>query len=137
MRAVLALLACCLYAPFVVANPLSEETLSAAGVEANTVKKAMALRDEARAGSRAFEWVERLTTEVGPRLAGSEAEARARTWAVSTLKEMGFDDVRLEPFEIDGWERGIERAAVVAPYPQPLAITALGGSVPTPKGGLQ
>ncbi|MEE4202255.1 MAG: M20/M25/M40 family metallo-hydrolase, partial [Halieaceae bacterium] len=39
--------------------------------------------------------------------------------------------------EIDGWERGIERAAVVAPYPQPLAITALGGSVPTPKGGLQ
>ena len=28
-----------------------------------------------------------LTTEVGPRLAGSEAEARAREWALNTLAE--------------------------------------------------
>mgnify|MGYP001079612130 FL=1 len=137
MRALLVLAACCVCATVTLANPLAEDTLTAARVDADTVRQAIDLRDQALQGTRAFEWVERLTTEVGPRLAGSEAEARARDWAVKTLQEIGFDDVRLEPFEIEGWERGIERAAVVAPFPQPLMITALGGCVPTPEGGLQ
>lgn len=106
-------------------------------VDPATAELARRLRDEALTGTRAYEWVERLTTEVGPRLAGSEAEARGREWAVAALREAGFDNVRLEPFEIDGWERGIERAAVVAPFPQALAITALGGSIATPEGGIQ
>jgi Iap family predicted aminopeptidase len=119
------------------ANPLSEATLSSIGLSADTIDRATLLRDEALEGSRAYEWVERLTTEVGPRLAGSEAEARARDWAVTTLEELGFDEVWVEPFEIDGWERGIEMAEVVAPFPQPLSITALGGSIATPAGGVQ
>ena len=77
-----------------------------------------------------------LTTEVGPRLAGSEAEARARAWAVDTLAEKGFANVRNELFEMDAWERHEEGAEVLSPYPQPLAVTALGGSVPTEDDGL-
>ena len=77
-----------------------------------------------------------LTTEVGPRLAGSEAEARARAWAVDTLVEKGFANVRNELFEMDAWERHEEGAEILAPYPQPLAVTALGGSVPTEEEGL-
>ena len=51
------------------------------------------------------------------------------------LTELGFANVRIEPFTLPYWERGIETAAVVAPYPQPLAITALGNSASTgPKG---
>ena len=50
------------------------------------VAQAERFRDNALAGTQAFEWVEQLTTEIGPRLAGSENEARARQWAVSVLE---------------------------------------------------
>ena len=94
------------------------------------------LRAQAMAGSNAMAIVTSLTTEVGPRLAGSEAEARARVWALNTLTEKGFANVRNEPFEMDAWERHEEGAEILAPYPQPLAVTALGGSVPTEDDGL-
>ena len=48
------------------------------------------LRDDALSGTRAWNIVESLTTEVGPRLAGSEAEARGRNWAVEALTRYGF-----------------------------------------------
>ena len=83
-----------------------------------------------------LDFVEGLTTEVGQRLAGSDAEARARDWAVAELSELGFDSVRIEPFEIPFWSRKSESVAVIAPSPQPLIATALGGSAATPLGGV-
>jgi hypothetical protein len=53
------------------------------------------------------------------------------------LTELGFDNVHVESFEIDGWERGQEFGRVVAPFPQPLMLTALGGSVATEPEGLE
>lgn len=85
----------------------------------------------------AWEITEGLTTEIGPRLAGSEAEARARQWAAGKLRELGFSEVKVEPFKTRAWTRGPEYARLTAPYSQPLAITALGFSVPTPDGGLK
>jgi len=94
------------------------------------------LIQRAQRDNEAFAIVESLTTEVGPRLAGTEAEARARQWAVSTLRELGFPRVRVEPFPVPLWLRGLERARIVAPFPQPLTITALGGSASTGPGGV-
>lgn len=84
----------------------------------------------------AWDIVEGLTTEIGPRIAGSEAEARARAWADAKLKALGFSNVKIEPFKANVWQRGPEHAKLTAPYQQPLAITALGFSVPTPADGL-
>ena len=84
----------------------------------------------------AWEVVSGLTTEIGQRLAGSQREAAARDWAVVRLKALGFENVRIEPFAINGWMRGAESARLTEPYPQALAITALGYSAPTPKGGI-
>ncbi len=95
-----------------------------------------ALRERALHDDTAFAIVESLTTEVGPRMDGSEAEARARVWAVAKLKALGFANVHVEPFELPVWQRGAESAAVVSPYPQPLRIVGLGTSAPTPVGGL-
>ncbi|MEO0983463.1 MAG: M28 family peptidase [Pseudomonadota bacterium] len=83
-----------------------------------------------------LDFVERLTTEVGPRLAGSEAEARARDWSVRRLKELGFETVRVEAFEMPYWGRLAETAEIVGPNAQELVITALGGSASTPEGGV-
>lgn len=81
--------------------------------------------------------VEGLTTEVGPRLAGTPAEARARAWALAHLQSLGFANVREQPFDMPTWVRGEEEAEVIAPYPQKLTITALGGSASTGKAGLE
>ena len=91
----------------------------------------------ALADNSAWEIVESLTTEVGPRLAGSEAEARARDWAVKMLTERGFSNVRVEEFTVPRWERGVEQAEILAPFPQPLVVTALGGSASTGLEGVE
>src|SRR3546814_3698798 len=79
---------------------------------------------------------EGLTTEIGPRPAGSDREAAARKWAVATLQKMGFANVREEPYQMPVWQRGEEKAWLTGPFlPQSLAITALGNSGSTgPKG---
>ena len=94
------------------------------------------LRDAALKDDLAYEITEGLTTEIGPRLAGTEAEARARTWAVAKLKALGFRNVRVEPFTLPVWVRGEERAEIVAPFPQKLQLTALGNSGATPAEGI-
>lgn len=107
----------------------------AIAADADTV--AAGLRDRALAGSSAYALVESLTTEVGPRLAGTPDEARARSWAVAKLKALGFKNVHVEPFDMPVWVRGAETAAVLGAYAQPLAVTALGRSGATPAEGLE
>ncbi|MFZ1478683.1 MAG: M28 family peptidase, partial [Sphingorhabdus sp.] len=61
----------------------------------------------------------------------TEAEQRARDWAVNKLKSLGFANVREEKFDMPTWVRGEEKAWVVSPFPTPMAITALGNSAST------
>ncbi len=91
------------------------------------------LMAEALDSNLAWEIVESLTTEVGPRLAGSEAEARAREWGQSLGEELGFDRVSVEEFSLPYWERGDMSITMTAPYEQALYGTALGGSGASPQ----
>ncbi|HYI42518.1 MAG TPA: M28 family peptidase [Sphingomicrobium sp.] len=95
------------------------------------------LRDAALDDDYAWSITEGLTTEVGQRLAGTEAEARARAWSVARLRAMGFAHVRVEPFELPVWVRGEEKAWITAPFPQPLVVAALGNSAATPPEGIE
>ena len=101
------------------------------------------VRDEAKAliaqsfqSDLGYQIIESLTTEVGQRLAGTEAEARARDWGVAKFKQLGFKNVRIEPFQVDHWERHSEHAEITSPFPQKLMITALGGSIATDSAGI-
>lgn len=85
----------------------------------------------------AYNIVEGLTTEVGPRQAGTEAEARARVWSVTKLNALGFQNVRNEPFMMPTWVRGDETAEVVSPFPQKMHVTALGNSASTGPEGIE
>lgn len=99
---------------------------------------AAALARNALTNPITMELVTDLTTEIGPRLAGSEAEKRAADWAKKRFEQLGFDKVWMETFPLEhGWVRGIERAEVTSPSPQPLVVTALGGSVATPADGIE
>jgi Zn-dependent M28 family amino/carboxypeptidase len=96
------------------------------------------LRDRALTGDNtAYATVESLTTEVGQRIAGSPAARRAADWGVARMQALGFENVHIEPVPITAWSRGPESAEVTAPFPQKLSITGLGGSVPTPAGGIE
>ncbi|MGH6614086.1 M20/M25/M40 family metallo-hydrolase [Sphingomonas sp.] len=107
-------------------------TAAAASVAADVAK----LRDTALKDEVAYNIIEGITTEVGPRLAGTEAEARARTWSLAKLKALGFKNVRIEPYQMPVWVRGEETAEVISPFPQKLRLTALGNSSATPPEGL-
>src|SRR5690349_18267969 len=110
---------------------------SAAPALSQTVPPQVAeLRDHALKDEYAWDIVEGLTTEVGQRLAGTEAEARARDWAVRRLKALGFANVRVEPFDMPVWSRGPESAQILAPFPQKLAVAALGNSASTGPQGI-
>lgn len=95
------------------------------------------LRDVAKNDRSAYTILESLTTEVGSRMAGSPGDARAVAWAEAKFKELGFDRVWKEPVKYPTWTRGVETAEIIAPYAQPLSVTALGGSIGTTTQGLQ
>lgn len=96
-----------------------------------------AARDKALAEDDvAWDFVEGITTEIGPRMAGTEDEARGRAWAVNWLRAQGFSNVRDEAFVMQTWVRGEEAAEIVSPYAQPMHVTALGNSASTGADGV-
>lgn len=110
---------------------------SVASIPSEIVSTASALRDGAMEGTRAYEIVRSLTFETGPRLAGSPGDRAGVEWGVRTLKELGFRNVRAETVTVPHWVRGAESGEIVSPWPQPVVLTALGGSVGTPEGGIE
>lgn len=96
-----------------------------------------AIRTAALADQVAWHFIEGLTTEVGPRPAGSKQDARGREWAVARLKALGFANVRDEPFTMPVWERGRDEVRILSPFPQKLVLAALGNSGSTPAKGME
>jgi hypothetical protein len=108
--------------------PFAEETM---GVTA------AALRDEALQGTQAFELVRSLTQEAGPRPAGSDGDRRAIEWALRKMRELGLSNVRAEKVKVPRWDPGVSTGEITAPWPQPMVLLPLGGSVGTPEGGIE
>src|SRR5512137_512385 len=90
------LAACLIAAACFAAEPLSPAALA----------EARALRERALVDDTAYELVRSLTTEVGPRLAGSPGDVRAVAWAVQKLQSLGFANVHTEPVTVPRWTRG-------------------------------
>ncbi len=86
------------------------------------------LREQALQDNTGWKVVESLTTEVGPRLAGSQADARAVAWAIAKFKALGYDKVWTQPVTFPRWERRSESVQVLGASSQVLHATALGGS---------
>ncbi|MEY3012439.1 MAG: hypothetical protein RIT45_1174 [Pseudomonadota bacterium] len=77
----------------------------------------------------------------GHRLSGSRALEEAIDWTVRTLRADGHEQVHKEAVRVPVWRRGAESAAIVEPQVAgaevPLAVLGLGGTVPTPPGGIE
>lgn len=88
-----------------------------------------------RADRAAYTRLAQLTDRIGHRMSGSAALDRAIAWAADAMTADGLT-VHTEPVRVPHWVRGAESAALVAPIARPLAVIGLGGSVPTPTGGV-
>ena len=98
----------------VVARPRRYFIATAAQRETRIPEAALAtatqLREQALADDTGWKIVESLTTEVGPRLAGSEADARAVAWAKAKFKAARFrQGVDRKPVTFPKWERRSEQ----------------------------
>ncbi len=123
---------------FVQATSPPPAQAQAATITAEQQRTIDRLQAAALESDHAYRIVESLVTEIGPRLAASEAEARARDWAAAMLRANGFSNVRIEPFAIPYWDATREQAHIVSsPGAQPMVAAALGGSPSTPAGGLE
>jgi len=97
---------------------------------------ASTLRERALADATAYSLVESLTTEVGPRAAGSPGDKAAVAWGLREMERLGFVNVRAAEAIVPHWERGEAEFAVLAPFPQTMPTLALGGSIGTGEEGI-
>ena len=63
------------------------------------------IKQQALESNLAWDLVESLTTEVGPRMPGTPGDEAGVAWAVAKFKAMGFDKVWTEPATFPKWIR--------------------------------
>ena len=96
--------------------------------------------DAALVGSPVHDRLRELVEKFPGRLSGSANLAGAVLWGQAALEKSGADRTELQPVMVPHWERGaresVQMIAKIGPPSIPLTAVALGGSVPTPVGGL-
>ncbi len=87
---------------------------------------------------KSYEWLRDLTQNVGGRLSGSPAAAKAVVWGEELMNQIGLDSVWLQPVMVPHWVRGEKETAryAINGIKKEVAICALGFSVATPKTGI-
>ena len=98
---------------------------------------AIGVREMGLRSDEGWQILEQLTTEVGPRFAGTAGDRAGVAWAVKKLQDLGFTNVRTQEVIVPRWIRGEANFDVLAPYPMSMVTLALGGSIGTPDEGLE
>src|SRR5690554_4166442 len=99
-----------------------------------------ALYDKALLEGKSYEWLEHIALNIGGRLSGSLEAEKAVEYTKEELEKLGLDKVWLQPVMVPKWVRGIPEYAYIETAPGETMrtdICALGGSAPTPEGGLK
>jgi len=89
----------------------------------------------------AYDNLSELVAKYPGRLSGSKNLEGAVLWAKGALEKAGADRTELQPVMVPHWERGPKESvrlvpAILAGKAPVLSAVALGGSMPTPAGGL-
>lgn len=131
-----------LVAPQIATSQLSRPSQTSAPQFApQMVTEIRKVQQAALSSDYAYRQVAYLSNNIGPRLSGSPQAEAAVQYVAAELRKLGLE-VRLEKVMVPHWVRGEETAALTE-YPgmapgttQKIVLTALGGSVATPKEGL-
>lgn len=112
------------------------------GLQAQQNEDAFFIRDiydKAMIQGDAYDWLDYLTNNIGPRLGGSPESAAAVEYVRQMLDTMGMDTVWLQPCMVPHWERGEPEVGRIVNSSRmgtvELDVLALGNSVGTgPEG---
>lgn len=93
------------------------------------------IRQEEKANSKIMWTMHYLTDVYGPRLTGSPNHKAAAEWAARTMKEWGFENVALEPWDFGhpGWVNERASGFITAPVQDSLVFETLAWT-PSTKG---
>ncbi len=87
-----------------------------------------------------YNWLDYMSNQIGSRLSGSLGAELAVEYTKEQLQELGLDKVWLQKVMVPKWTRGGKEFSYIETSPGVTTTTdvcALGGSVPTPYGGLK
>lgn len=89
--------------------------------------------------AKCYPWLDHLSNKIGSRLSGSTGAEKAVLYTKAQLETLGLDKVYLQEVMVPKWVRGEKEIAYLQIGKQKITfpICALGGSVATPKKGLQ
>ena len=128
--------------PAVVSSPNGSPSSTPPVFSPQTLSELKQLQKAALESNYAYRQVAYLANNIGQRLSGSAQAAKAVEYVAAELKAIGCE-VHLEKVMVPHWVRGEETAALVqfpgqAPNTtQKIVLCALGGSVATPKEGIE
>ena len=97
---------------------------------------AKTLLTSATSSTNAYTRLAYMCDTFGPRFSGSTNLESSIDWILAEMKRDGFVNVRGEPVVIPRWVRGQESLELIGPRRQSLPMLGLGGSIATPKDGL-
>lgn len=88
---------------------------------------------------KSYERLRYLSEEIGNRLSGSVNADKAVQWGLKTMQADSFGTCWLQDVMVPHWVRNDKESLImhVNGKKTPLNIFSLGGSVPTPKGGIK
>jgi hypothetical protein len=98
------------------------------------------LYKESLTNGKSYNWLDRLSNQIGGRLSGSLNAERAIQWAEEELNSLSLDSVWLQAVMVPKWVRGTFEYANIESSPGNtinVNICALGGSIATPSIGLR
>src|SRR6476661_10505462 len=128
--------------PEVASSPNGSPSPTPSSFSPQTLLELKQLQKAALESDYAYRQVAHLANNIGPRLSGSTQAAKAVEYVAAELKALGCD-VQLEKVMVPHWVRGEETAALVqftgqaSNTTQKIVLCALGGSVATPKNGIE
>ena len=96
--------------------------------------------DTSLSDGASYEWLDYMSNNIGSRLSGSLGAELAVTYTKEEMEALGVDKVWLQPVMVPKWTRGAKEYSYIETSPGVTSladICALGGSVPTPYGGLK
>ncbi len=94
--------------------------------------------DQALENGQAYQNLNYLCKQIGPRLSGSDNAAKAVVWTKKLMENYGFDKVYLQEVMVPHWVRGEKETAYILDGKNKISvpITSLGGTVATDAKGI-
>src|SRR3954453_4258184 len=118
----------------VVSRPADAQSASLNDAYRDTAAR---LTQAASADTFAWQRLAGLSDTYGNRISGAGNLTRAIAWSADAMRKDGLDNVHTEKVMVPKWVRGAEHGEIVDPPRHPLELVGLGGTVPTPAGGLE